>query len=75
MRSSCRIEIANAISKLWPNDDDAHDKLSDVLSNSEEEKGVDYTDDEALALMEDAKFSESQYEIIHMQAKATNANI
>ena len=58
-----------------PKDDDEHNELPDKLSGSEMGGITRYTDDEALALIEDAKLSVYQYEIIRIQAKAKNADI
>ena len=64
MRCSGKTKIANDIIKLFPKDDDEHNKLPDKLSGSEMGRITRYTDDEALALIEDAKLSVYQYEII-----------
>ena len=61
--------------KFFPKDDDEHNELPDKLSGSEMRGITRYTDDEALALIEDAKLSVYQYEIILIIAKAKNADI
>ena len=60
--------------KLLPKEDDEHNELPDKLSGSEMGGITRYTGDEALALIEDAKLSVYQYEIIRIQAKAKNAD-
>ena len=60
---------------LLPKDDDEHNELPDKLSGSEMGGITRYTVDEALALIEDAKLSVYQYEIIRIQAKAKNVDI
>ena len=75
LRCSGKTKIANDIMKLLPKDDDEHNKLPEKLSGSEMGEITRYTDDEGLALIEDAKLSVYQYEIIRIQAKAKNADI
>ena len=70
LRCFGKTKIANDIMKLLPKDDADHNELPDKLSGLEMGGITRYTDDEALALIEDAKLNVYQYEIIRIQTKA-----
>lgn len=65
LRAAGKTKLANKITSL----------LNDTDGDDMEESIIMFTDDEAIALIEDAKLSKHQYEIIRLKAKAKNADI
>ena len=65
LRADGRIKLANKISQL----------LNEPEENEDLTSTVRFTDDQTVALIEDAKLSRHQYEIIRLQAKEKNADI
>lgn len=71
MRTTGRTKTANAIVSLLT---DTSGDSDNVVYNSGKEVEC-YSAEEALALMEDAKLSKYQYNVIQFQAKTRNADI
>lgn len=69
LRISGKIKLANAISQLLLVD------FEEMSESSQTKEVIPFTDDETLALIEDAKLSKHQYQLIRSQLNVRNAKL